>query len=336
MRSWQLQDFGLENLQQVETARVEPGPGEVLVHFEAAAINPRDYQIATKQFTPNLDFPLVPLSDGAGRIVATGQEVSRVAVGDLVTPLFFPNWISGEALGDERKTSGGLESPGVLRDYGVYSEQAVVKAASHLSATQAACLPCAWLTVWTALVTKSNIQAGDTVLVQGTGGVAIAALQLATALGARVIIISSSDDKLARARDLGAHHCINYVTHPDWGSQAFEIAGHGVDAVVEIGGTGTLENSLAAIRHGGHIAIIGYMAGVEMGITVFPLIIKNANLHGIGTGNRDSYEAMMAFVEQHGIEPQISGVYGFNDADKALGAIADGAPFGKLVIDFTS
>ena len=335
MREWQLQDFGLENLQQVETPQPEPGPREVLVNFEAAAINPRDYQIATGQFTPNLDFPLVPLSDGAGRIVGTGREVSRLAVGDLVTPLFFPNWISGEALGDERKTSGGLESPGVLRDYGVYSEQAVVKAAAHLSATEAACLPCAGLTAWTALVTKSNVQAGATVLVQGTGGVAVAALQIALALGARVIVISSSDEKLARARQLGANHCINYVANPDWGAQAFEIAGHGVDAVVEIGGTGTLENSLAAIRHGGHIAIIGYMAGVELGITVFPLIIKNANLHGIGTGNRDSYEAMMAFVEQHSIQPQISDVYAFNDADKAISAVADGAHFGKLVIDYT-
>jgi len=335
MRAWQLKGFGLENLEQVETAAAEPGPNEVLVNFQAASINPRDYQIAMGQFTPNVNFPLVPLSDGAGTVIATGQEVTRLQVGDRVTPLFFPNWISGEALGDERKVSGGLESPGVLRDYGVYSEQAVVRAASHLSAAEAACLPCAGLTAWTALVTKSDIQAGDIVLVQGTGGVAIAALQIARALGAQVIIISSSDEKLARARDLGADHCINYVTNPDWGAQAFEIAGHGVDAVVEIGGTGTLENSLAAIRHGGHIVIIGYMAGIEMGITVFPLIIKNANLHGIGTGNRDGYEAMMDFVEQNSIRPQISASYAFNDAAKALEAVVNGAHFGKLVVDYT-
>lgn len=334
MRAWKLKDFGLENLQQVETVQPEPGPKEVLVNFEAASINPRDYQIAMGQFTPNVDFPLIPLSDGAGRVVAIGQQVTRLQVGDLVTPLFFPDWISGEALADERKVSSGLESPGVLRDYGAYSEQAVVKAAGHLSATEAACLPCAGLTAWTALVTKSNIQKGDTVLVQGTGGVAIAALQIARALGAQVIVISSSDEKLAMARELGANHCINYIDNPDWGAQAFAIAGHGVDAVVEIGGTGTLENSLAAIRHGGHIVIIGYMSGADMGITVFPLIIKNANLHGIGTGNRDGYEAMMGCIEQHGIRPQISATYSFDEAGEALGAIANSTHFGKLVIDY--
>jgi NADPH:quinone reductase-like Zn-dependent oxidoreductase len=334
VRTWQLKGFGLDNLEQVEIAQPEPGSHDVLVNFQAASINPRDQQIAMGQFTPNVTFPLIPLSDGAGEVVATGNDVTRLRVGDRVTPLFFPNWISGEALRDERKVSGGLESPGVLREYGVYSEEAVVRAAGHLSATEAACLPCTGLTAWTALVTKSNIQPGDTVLIQGTGGVATAALQFAKALGAKVITLSSSDEKLARAREMGADHCINYVTSPDWGVQAFELAGHGVDAVVEIGGAGTLENSLAAIRHGGHIVIIGYMAGIEMGVTVFPLIIKNANLHGIGTGNRANYEAMMDFVDKHRIRPQISDSYAFNDAPEALGDIVTGAHFGKLVVDF--
>jgi NADPH:quinone reductase-like Zn-dependent oxidoreductase len=334
MKAWQLKDFGLDNLGQVELPQPEPGPHEVLVHFQAASINQRDYQIAMGQFTPNVGFPLVPLSDGAGEVVATGDSVTRLQVGDRVTPLFFPNWVSGEALGDERKVSGGLETSGVLREYGVYGEEAVVKVPDHLSAVEAACLPCAGLTAWTSLVPIANIQPGHTVLVQGTGGVAIAALQFAKALGAQVIILSSSDDKLARARELGADHCINYVSCPDWGAQAFELAGHGVDAVLETGGAGTMENSLAAIRHGGHIAVIGYMAGVEMGVTVFPLIIKCANLHGIGTGNRDNYTAMMAFIDQHGIRPQIATRYAFNEADKALGDIVHGVHFGKLVIDF--
>jgi len=334
MKAWQLKDFGLDHLQQVEIAQPEPGPYDVLVQFQAASINPRDYQIAMGQFTPNVSFPLIPLSDGAGEVVAAGDSVTRVQVGDRVTPLFFPNWISGEALGDERKVSGGLEIPGVLRQYGVYCEEAVVKVAGHLSATEAACLPCAGLTAWTSLVLKADIQPGNTVLVQGTGGVAIAALQFAKALGAQVIILSSSDDKLERARELGADHCINYVSSPEWGAQAFELAGHGVDAVLEIGGAGTMENSLAAIRHGGHIAIIGYMAGAEMGVTVFPLIIKCANLHGIATGNRDSYTAMMAFIDKHGIRPQIATRYGYHEANKALGDIVHGVHFGKLAIDF--
>lgn len=334
MQAWQLNAFGLENLEQAEIERPEPGPGEVLVRFEAVSINPRDYQIATGQFTQDVDFPLVPLSDGAGQITAIGEGVTSVQIGDLVTPLFFPLWISGEALADERKISGGLESPGVLREYGVYAETAVVRVASHLSPAEAACLPCAGLTAWTSLVAVADVQPGQIVLIQGTGGVAIAALQFAKSLGAEVIILSSSDEKLARARELGADHCLNYLRCPDWGNQVFELAGHGIDVVIEIGGAGTLGNSLAAIRHGGHIAIIGYVTGIEMGISVFPLIIKNAHLHGIGTGNRDNYAAMMEFIENHGLRPQISARYSYKDAKHALSDMAKGVHFGKLVIDY--
>jgi NADPH:quinone reductase-like Zn-dependent oxidoreductase len=332
MKAVTLNQFGLEHLQLTDQPEPAPGPREVLVKMLAASVNPRDYQIVTGQFTPNVPFPLIPLSDGAGEVVAVGDGVSRVAVGDLVTPLFFPDWISGEALADERKRSSGLELPGTLREYAVYPEHAVSRAASHLSAEEAACYPCAGLTAWTSLVTRSGIQAGDTVLLLGTGGVALMGLQLAKALGAGVIILSSSNERLARAAELGADHCINYTDHPDWGEMAYEIAGHGVDAVLEIGGAGTLENSLAAIRHGGHINIIGYMAGVEMGITVFPLIIKSANLHGIGTGNRDDYEDMMHCVAKHAIHPVIASRHAMADAAEALNALQQGGHFGKRVI----
>ena len=332
MKAIQLSGFGLDQLQVVALDLPEAGPGEVLVKLEAASVNPRDYQIITGGFTPNVEFPLIPLSDGAGKVVAVGEGVSRVAVGDLVTPLFFPNWISGEALADERKQSGGLEVAGTLREYAVYPEHAISKAAEHLTAEEAACYPCAGLTAWTSLVTRSGIQAGDTVLLQGTGGVALMGLQLAKALGARTIILSSSDERLAQAKELGADHCINYGEDPDWGQMAYEIAGHGVDAVLEIGGTGTLENSLAAIRHGGHINIIGYMAGVEMGITVFPLIIKGAQFHGIGTGNRQDYEAMMQCVAQHAIRPVIAARYPMDATAEALTALNEGGHFGKRVI----
>ena len=335
MKTLQLNAFGLENLQSVTVDRPTPGPGQVLVKMGAASVNPRDYQIITGQFTTDMAFPLIPLSDGAGEVVAIGDGVSRVAVGELVTPLFFPNWISGEALGDERKQSSGLELPGTLREYAVYPEQAVARAAAHLSAEEAACYPCAGLTAWTSLVTKSRIEAGNTVLVMGTGGVALMGLQLAKALGARVILLSSSEERLVMARELGADHCINYHSQPNWGEIAYEIADHGVDAVLEIGGSGTLENSLAAIRHGGHINIIGYMAGVEMGITVFPLIIKNANLHGIGTGNREDYEAMMQCVQEHQIRPVIAARYPMLETAMALEDLQQGGHFGKRVINIT-
>jgi NADPH:quinone reductase-like Zn-dependent oxidoreductase len=336
MKTLQLDDFGLDGLYLAESPEPgKPGPGEVLVRFEAACVNPRDLQIITGQFTPNVDFPLVPLSDGAGVVEAVGEGVTRVAVGDRITPTFFPGWISGEALQDERQVSSGLEAPGTAREYGIYAEDAVVRAAPHLTAAEAACYPCAGLTAWTALVEKSGIGEGDWVLIQGTGGVAMMALDFARALGANAIVLSSSDEKRAIARERGAAHTINYAEVPEWGPLAFEMSGHGVDAVVEIGGAGTMAQSLAAIRHGGHVNVIGYMAGFDLGVTVFPLIIRNANLHGIGTGNRDQYEAMMRFVAEHELHPLISAAFPLARTADALRALDENRPAGKIVIDIS-
>ncbi|KGE03529.1 zinc-dependent alcohol dehydrogenase family protein [Pseudohaliea rubra] len=336
MRAWQLPAFGLDKLTLHDLPEPVPGPGEVLVRIEAASVNPRDSQIIAGHFTPHVDFPLVPLSDGAGTVTAVGAGVTRVAVGDLVAPGFFPHWLEGEALGDERKVSGGLETAGVLREYGVYAEHALVKAPAGLTAAELACFPCAGLTAWTALVEKSAIGAGNWVLIQGTGGVATAALQLAHALGANSIVLSSSNERLARARDLGATETINYRETPDWGERAYGIAGHGVDAVVEIGGAGTLPQSLAAIRHGGHVNVIGYVAGAALDLTVFPLIIRNANIHGIGTGHRANLEALLAFVGEKGLHPVIARRYPFHDAPAALRDLDAGGFQGKLVIDFAT
>jgi NADPH:quinone reductase-like Zn-dependent oxidoreductase len=334
MRAWQLSAFGLDKLSRCELPRGEPGSGEVLVRFEAASVNPRDSQIIAGHFTQNVDFPLVPLSDGAGTVAAVGHGVSRVAVGDRVAPTFFPKWLDGEALGEERKQSGGLEVPGVLREYGVYAEDALVKAPDGLSAAELACLPCAGLTAWMALVEKSGIGAGNWVLIQGTGGVATASLQFAHALGANSIVLSSSDERLATARELGATETINYRENPDWGEQAHAIAGHGVDAVVEIGGAGTLPQSLAAIRHGGHVNVIGYVAGAALDLTVFPLIIRNANIHGIGTGHRAAFESMLAFIDQKRLQPVVARRYAFAEAPAALRDLDAGGFQGKLVIDY--
>ncbi len=333
MKVIELPEFGIDKLSVVEREIPEPGAGQVLVRLGGAAANSRDYQIVIGEFSPDQTLPIIPFSDGAGEVVEVGAGVSRVAVGDLVTPLFFPCWISGEAFGDERSTSRGLEVPGVLRECGVFDEDAVAKAASHLSAEEAACYPCAGLTAWTSLVPVSGIGAGDYVLVQGTGGVAIMALQLAKALGAQVMIISSSDEKLERARQLGADHCVNYNSVPEWGEAALVWTdGRGVDAVVEIGGTGTLLKSIQAIRRGGHIPVIGYLAGAPIELTVFDLIIKNANLHGIGVGNRDDYESMMRFVEEHALRPAIHKSYEFEQAGEALRNLPRGRHFGKLTV----
>lgn len=333
MRVMELKKFGIENLEQVETDRPEPGAGQVLVKFGAASINYRDYQIVKGEFAPNQPLPIVPCSDGAGEIVAVGDAVTRFNLGDRIAPLFFPNWLTGHAHGDVRAVSSGLETPGVLREYGVYDQDAIAHIAPHLTDQEAACFPCAGLTAWTCLDTLSHIQAGDSVLVQGTGGVALFALQFAKALGAAVIITSGSDAKLERARALGADHRINYLTTPDWGEQARVLTGgRGVDAVVEIGGTGTLRQSIVAIRRGGHITIVGYLAGIDLGLNVFDLIERNANLHGVSVGNAEGFAQMMNFVAEHGLQPVIDKTYAFEDAGAALGEIAKGAHFGKLVV----
>jgi NADPH:quinone reductase-like Zn-dependent oxidoreductase len=333
VKALELAKFGIDHLREVTIDDPEPDNGQVLVKFQAASVNYRDYMIAEGLFAPPEDLPVIPLSDGAGEIVAVGQGVSSLQVGDLVTPLFFPHWQSGDALGAERSVSTGLEAPGCLREFGAFDETAVVKVANHLSAEEAACFPCAGLTAWSALVTTSGTTSGDVVLVLGTGGVSIFALQFAKALGATAIVTSSSDEKLAHAQELGADHGINYQTTPEWGPAVKALTdGRGVDVVVEVGGTGTLPQSFKAIRRGGHIPVVGALAGAQMDLAVYELIMTNAHVHGIGVGNRAGYEEMMSFVEQHRISPVIHQIYSFDEAPAAIRDINEGQHFGKLVV----
>ncbi len=333
MQALELTEFGIDNLRAVTLDDPQPKAGQVLVSFEAASVNYRDFMIAEGMFAPPEDLPVIPLSDGAGKVAAVGQNVPGLQVGDMVTPLFFPQWLSGDALGAERSVSTGLEAPGCLREFGAFDERAVVKVPDHLSAEQAACFPCAGLTAWSALVTTSGTSPGDVVLVLGTGGVSIFALQFAKALGATVIVTSSSDEKLTRAQELGADHGINYQTTPEWGPAAKALTdGRGVDVVVEVGGTGTLLQSFKAIRRGGHIPIIGALTGAQMNLAVYELIMSNAHLHGIGVGNRAGYVEMMSFVDRHRISPVIHHSYSFDDAATAIGDINKGEHFGKLVV----
>ena len=334
MKAITLDRFGIENLTLAEIDTPQIGLGEVLVNFKAASINSRDNQIISGSFSPNQPLPIVPVSDGAGKVVSVGDGVENLSVGDLVCPLFFPEWLAGEALQDERAVSSGLEAPGVLREYGAYQQHQVVKVPAYLSAAEAACFPCAGLTAWTSLVNFSSIGEGDWVLVQGTGGVSLFGLKFAKALGAHVIVTSGDNAKLRKALDLGADHGINYKDTPDWGTTAHQLAdGLGVHAILEVGGTGTLPQSLAALRRGGHINIIGYFAGIDIGLNVFHLIERNAHMHGLSVGNRSGFEAMLAFAETHQIHPVISQTYDFADAGKAVEAISHGDHFGKLVVE---
>ena len=333
MRRVEIKQFGLENLVVAEGERPEPGPGEVLVQVRAASINYRDFLIAQGFYNPNLTLPLVPLSDGAGDVFAVGEGVTRVAVGDRVTSLFWQNWADGTPGFDTRTISTGCEAQGMLTEFALLPEDAVAPAPSSLSDEEAATLPCAGLTAFTALTSVCGASEGKSVLVLGTGGVSLFTVQFAKAMGCRVIITSSSDEKLAQARELGADETINYKAVEDWGQKAFELAGGGVDVVVETGGAGTLQQSMAAVGFGGHIAILGTVSGMSAEIDVVGLMIKNSHAHGIMVGPRSDHEAMVRFIDEHGIKPVIHSRYDLDQGAEALGALATGQHMGKLVIN---
>ena len=333
MKAYELSQFGVDNLKLVARDAPEPGPGEVLVRMHAASINYRDFMIAQGMYNPNLKLPFIPLSDGAGEVEAIGEGVTRLKVGDRVTSLFWPYWDGGPSTWEARSASRGCDLPGVLSELAVFGEGAVCKFPDSLSFDQAATLPCAALTAWTAMTTKAGTTADSTVLIQGTGGVSIFALQFSKALGATTVVISSSDAKLERAKALGADHTINYAESPDWGNKVLEVTEqHGADTIVEIGGAGTMQQSLTAVALNGHIALIGALTGLTHELNLMAILGKNVNIHGGTVGNREDYEKMLALIEQHAIEPVIDKIYPFDDAASALADIANGEHFGKLNI----
>ena len=337
-RAWEIGEaFGLEHLRLVEhPAAGEPAAGQIRLRLEACSLNFRDLLMVQGQYDPRLQLPLVPLSDGAGIVEAVGPGVTRVAVGDRVCGCFAPAWIAGEPSKDSiRKTRGG-PLPGFLQETMLLDAEGVVKAPAHLSAEEAATLPCAPLTAWSALVELGGLRAGDTVLVQGTGGVSIAALQLATLFGAKVIVTSSSDAKLERARALGAWQTINYRSDESWGKTAAglaqELTGRSVDHIVEVGGAGTLAQSLRAVRPGGHIALIGILAGVKSSVALTKILMSQIRVQGVLVGHRAGFEAMNRALTAHGTKPVVDRVFPFEEAVAAFEHLKSGKHFGKIVI----
>jgi NADPH:quinone reductase-like Zn-dependent oxidoreductase len=266
-------------------------------------------------------------------VAAVGPGVDRVAVGDRVLPIFAQRWLGGEPTRERLRTTLGGPLDGTFAEAIVVSQEGLVRAPSHLSAVEAACLPCAGVTAYNALVTEGGVTAGQTVLLQGTGGVSILALQLSQALGARAIVTSSSDEKLERARELGAWRTINYRADPDWGQTARALTdGRGVDLVVEVGGAGTLPQSLAAVRLGGRIAMIGVLAGVSTTLAVTAILMNRVQVRGIMVGDRDSFEAMNRLLELHEIRPVVDRLFALEETRAALDHMAAGAHFGKIAI----
>jgi NADPH:quinone reductase-like Zn-dependent oxidoreductase len=337
MRAWYTEGDGISALRRAERDEREPGPTEVLVAMRAVALNYRDLLVVngTAHWKPPL--PRIPVSDGVGVVTAAGARVTRVKVGDRVAGIFIPTWIDGELDSNSSGPAlGGAAMDGVLAEERVFDEQAVVKVPDHLSDEEAATLPVAALTAWHALVRRARVQAGDTVLIQGTGGVSLFATQFAHALGARAIVTSSSDEKLARARALGATGTINYRRTPAWEEEVVRLTGgRGDDVVMEVVGGENLNRSLRAVRLSGTIAFIGLIAGLSAPIDTYQFVMRNVRLEGIETGSRAMFEEMNLFLARHELRPVVDRVFPVAEVREALTHLERGAHFGKVVVAMT-
>ncbi|WP_435102720.1 zinc-dependent alcohol dehydrogenase family protein [Halarchaeum sp. P4] len=337
MRAYELQEVDpeFEGLEEVERERPEPGPGEVLVRIEAASINYRDLAIAATEFGyPGESYPMIPLCDGAGDVVAVGENVERLEEGDSVVAPFFPEWVDGPGTPEKTKVATGGNRPGTLAEYAVFPAEGTPKMPESLDYAEAATLTCAGLTAWTALVEHGNLTAGESVLCLGTGGVSTFALQFADAMGARPIVTSSSDEKLERAAERGAETTINYEQTPEWHEPVLEATdGVGVDHVIEVGGAGTLERSLQAVTYNGEVHLIGVLADQEADVDPGPILQKASSVRGVSVGSRASFDRMARAIDETGIEPVVDKTFDFADAPEAYRYVWNGEHTGKVVID---
>lgn len=333
MRAIEIQNgFGLQNLALVERPEPRPDCGSVLVRIKAASLNYRDLMMAKGLYNPKQPLPLIPVSDGAGEVIEVGEGVSRFRVGDRVACNVVQRWISGEpSLPTLRGSTLGGPLDGVLTEEMVVPEKGLVRIPEHLSFEEAATLPCAGLTAWNALITGS-LKPGNSLVVQGTGGVSIFALQFGLLMGARVIVTSSSDEKLQRALALGAHEGINYRTSPDWEKRVKELTGGaGADQIIEVGGALTLPQSMRAVRPGGQISLIGVLAGSGE-VNPVPIFMLNLRVHGIFVGHREMFEDMNRAIGLHRLHPVVDSVFQFPEARPAFELMERGGHFGKIVI----
>lgn len=322
---------GIDALHLADRPAREPGPGEVRVRIRASSINYRDLLTILDPVARGLPYPRVPNSDGAGEVLAVGPGVTRFQPGDRVAGTFFQRWDDGPIPADAMASALGGALDGVLAEEVVLAERGLVHVPAHLSFEEAATLPCAALTAWHALIEKGRLKAGETVLLLGTGGVSIFALQLAALHGARPIVISSSDVKLERARGLGAWQTLNYRTTPEWAQAVLDLTdGLGVDHVVEVGGAGTLERSIAACRVGGHVALIGVLTGGQINPSL--IMRKSLTVHGIYVGSRAMFEAMNRAITAAGLRPVIDRRFTFDDARAAYHHMQSAGHFGKIVV----
>lgn len=338
MKAFEIHEFGIDNLKEVELETPEPGPTEVLVKFHAASLNFRDLMVIKGEYNPRMKMPAIPLSDGAGEVVAVGGVVTKWKIGDRVMPIMVQDWFDGQSTDETRKTAIGAGAAwnGVLREFAAFDQEGLVAIPEHLSYEAAATLPCTGVTAWNALHVSGNVQPGETVLTLGTGGLSIFAVQFAKMFGARVIATSSSDEKLAKLGSLGADETINYRTREDWDRDVLELTDkRGVDHVVEVGGVGTLAKSINAVRVGGHIAMIGAL-DTEGTFNHVPIFMKSIRLQGIFVGSKAMFEEMNVEITKNKFKPVIDRTFAFSEIKDALHYMESGAHFGKIVIKYES
>ena len=333
MKAWQIDRFGLDALRGVELPDPQPGAGEVLVRWRAQSLNYRDLVIVKGTYLPNLPLPFTPLSDASGEVVALGAGVTAWKAGDRVIGQYIQSWLDGPPTLENTRLSLGAPLPGVLSEYSVIPDHGLLPLPDYLSFEQGATLPIAAVTAWNALFSHGDLAPGATVLLEGTGGVSLFGLQLAHAAGLRTLIISSSDEKLARARALGADETINYRATPEWSHRVRELTGGtGVDLVLEVGGPDTVMEALRSVRFGGRIALIGFLSGSALPLNAIEFIRGLATLHAVRVGSRAMFRDLLRALEQHQLRPQIDRVFRFSEVPDAFQHLLTGAHFGKIVI----
>jgi NADPH:quinone reductase-like Zn-dependent oxidoreductase len=325
--------FGLDRLTLGERPEPTPEAGQVLLRMRAASLNYRDLLMVQGQYDPRQPLPLIPCSDGVGEVCAAGAGVQRVSVGERVCPIFAQGWICGPPTRERSRSTLGGPLDGTLAEWMVVDAEGVVPVPEHLGDEEAAALPCATLTAWHAVVDHGETRAGDVVVIQGTGGVSLAALQFTQLAGARAIVTSSNDDKLARATALGAWQTVNYRSKPEWAREVKRLTGgSGADLVIDVGGAGTLPQSIHAVRPGGRICSIGMVAGRGLELDVTPVFMRQVRIQGVFVGPRESFESMNRAIAQHGMRPAVSRVFPLAEARAAFEHLASAEHFGKICI----
>ncbi|MGO4344032.1 NAD(P)-dependent alcohol dehydrogenase [Paenibacillus sp. MCAF9] len=329
-------EFGIDRLKASDRPIPVPRSNEVLIKMHAVSLNARDLGVIDGFYNPNLNTPLIPVSDGVGEVVSLGENSNKFKIGDRVSGIFTQSWITGEPTQQNWISTLGSPLNGLLAEFVVLPEEGLVHVPDRLTDIEAATLPCAGVTAWHALIEEGKIKAGDTVVIQGTGGVALFALQFAKLYGATVIVTSSSDEKLNRAKEIGADFGINYKQTPEWDKAVLALTEeHGADHIVDLGGSATLNRSISALRVGGHISMIGGLSGFSVeGFDIIPAIVRKARLQAINVGSRDMFESMNFAIEHSELHPIVDSVYPFEHAVDALQYLTKGSYFGKVVISF--